>query len=144
MPLATQELHDLISLKITQQGSSDRITGAELRRVLDEIVNSIESVTSLGAFDIESTTSNGLPYTYIVGQGFLLDKILIKAAIDIDAASAETEENPNSGDIVMPESVTAFKGAEWDVNVMAWTPRNIVLKGLPAGAIMYFLKIKIL
>lgn len=92
---------------------------------------------------VETITTTGGTVAYNIPAGYLLEKIIIKADVDVNA-SAETANAPGSGNIITTQPIIASEGAVWVINKMAWANTSINIVGLPAGVKIYVLKRKIL
>ena len=93
---------------------------------------------------VEVFDTNGGPLLYTIPAGYLLEKVLIKAGVDVNAG-AETTDAPGSENIIVTQAIPAAEGAVWLINKMAWNNSvSINVLGLPVGVKVYFIKKKIL
>lgn len=100
---------------------------------LQQIINELAS-------PVEAFTPPGDEHVYTIPEGFLLEKVIIRTSIPSNIR-IENDGTSSPGDIV-PE-VETNGHTVFTVNVFALTNTDIKVAGIPAGAIIYYIKRKI-
>lgn len=110
--------------------------------VVGDITN-LQTILNGLVSTIDAYTSPGGDFVYNVTMGNLLEKILVLPNADA-VVSAERQSNPGSEDLIITDTVYTATGGVWVIHLWAaYADVPIVVKGVPAGSKLAFIKRKI-